>query len=399
MKILMVNKFLHPNGGSETYIFEIGKQLEKMGHEVQFFGMDHEKRIVGNHVQSYTINMDFHTCGLGKILYPFKIIYSVDARKKIAEILKDFEPDVIHLNNFNFQITPSIIYSIEEYKKKIDKKVKLIYTAHDYQLICPNHMLRIPSSGENCERCIKGKFIECSKNKCIHNSISKSVLGSLEGYLYSKLKTYKYFDWLICPSYFIEDKLKKNMAFTEKTITLHNFVTISEHFKTRKKDYVLFFGRYSEEKGIRTLLNVCKRLPEIPFIFAGSGPLENEVNQVKNICNMGFQMGKTLNDLIAEASFSIYPSEWYENCPFSVMESIVLGTPVIGSNIGGIPELIKNEETGLLFESGNQEDLYKKIIYLWNNKNIIQKFSLNCNKEEFDTLDIYCEKLIEIYNM
>lgn len=147
------------------------------------------------------------------------------------------------------------------------------------------------------------------------------------------------------------------------------------------------------------MLNVCKRLPEIPFIFAGSGPLENEVNQVKNICNMGFQMGKTLNDLIAEASFSIYPSEWYENCPFSVMESIVLGTPVIGSNIGGIPELIKNEETGLLFESGNQEDLYKKIIYLWNNKNIIQKFSLNCNKEEFDTLDIYCEKLIEIYNM
>ena len=106
MHVLIVNKFLYPNGGSETYIFEIGKQLESMGHEVQYFGMEHEGRIVGNHAESYTSSVDFHTGKLDKLLYPFKIIYSVEARKKIRKVLEDFVPDVVHLNNFNFQLTP-----------------------------------------------------------------------------------------------------------------------------------------------------------------------------------------------------------------------------------------------------------------------------------------------------
>lgn len=96
MKILLVNKFLYPNGGSETYVFEVGRQLEKMGNEVQYFGMEHEGRIVGNHAESYTSNMDFHSGKLAKFLYPFKIIYSVEARRKIREVLEDFEPDVVH---------------------------------------------------------------------------------------------------------------------------------------------------------------------------------------------------------------------------------------------------------------------------------------------------------------
>ena len=118
MKILIVNKFLYPNGGSETYIFEIGKQLQKMGHEVQYFGMEHEGRVVGNHAESYTSNMDFHTGKLGKLLYPFKIIYSKEARKKIRVVLDDFKPDVVHLNNFTYQITPSILYEIRQYEKQ-----------------------------------------------------------------------------------------------------------------------------------------------------------------------------------------------------------------------------------------------------------------------------------------
>ena len=170
MKILMVNKFLYPNGGSETYIFEIGKQLIQMGHEVQYFGMEHEGRIVGNHVESYTSDMNFHGGGLGKLLYPFRIIYSTEARKKIRLVLDDFEPDVVHLNNFNFQITPSIIYEIRKWEKSKGKKVPIIYTAHDYQWVCPNHMMMVPESGEKCFRCEGGKFGECSKHRCIHNS-------------------------------------------------------------------------------------------------------------------------------------------------------------------------------------------------------------------------------------
>lgn len=114
MKVLMINKFLYPNGGSETYMFELGKQLERMGHEVQYFGMEHEGRCVGNRVDAYTGSMDFHGGSkLTKLTYPLKTIYSSEARQKLRLVLDDFRPDVIHLNNFNYQLTPSIILEAE----------------------------------------------------------------------------------------------------------------------------------------------------------------------------------------------------------------------------------------------------------------------------------------------
>ena len=197
MKILLVNKFLYPNGGSETYIFELGKQLRKMGHEVQYFGMEHEGRIVGNHAQSYTSNMDFHSGKLQKLFYPFKIIYSKEARKKIRFVLDDFAPDVVHLNNINFQITPSILYEIKDYEKENKKSVRIVYTAHDYQWVCPNHMMMIPSTGALCFACRGGKFGACTKNRCIHNSRIKSLLGTIEAVYYKRRKSYDMVDAII----------------------------------------------------------------------------------------------------------------------------------------------------------------------------------------------------------
>ena len=317
MKVLMVNKFLYPNGGSETYIFEIGKHLKEMGHEVEYFGMEHEGRIVGNHAQSYTSDMNFHGGGLSKLLYPFKIIYSTEARKKIRLVLDDFKPDVVHLNNFNFQLTPSIIYEIRKWEKTLGKKVPIIFTAHDYQWVCPNHMMMVPSSGEKCFRCEGGKFGECSRNKCIHNSRVKSLLGTMEATLYKMLKTYDKVDAIICPSKFMEQKLATNPLLADKLITLYNFLYAEPPKQTEKEDYVLYFGRYSEEKGVRTLLKVCEELPNIQFVFAGGGPLKEEVAKVSNITDKGFLKGEELKNIIAQARFSVFSSEWYENCPFA----------------------------------------------------------------------------------
>ena len=152
---------------------------------------------------------------------------------------------------------------------------------------------------------------------------------------------YKYIDTMICCSKFLKTKMDSNPLFAKKTVAMHNFVDRVEWKETEKKDYVLYFGRFSKEKGIDTLLKVCKELPDVQFIFAGTGPLENEINGISNIQNVGFQTGTALETLIREARFSIYPSEWYENCPFSVMESQMYGTPVLGADIGGIPELIQ----------------------------------------------------------
>lgn len=400
MKVLLVNKFLYPNGGSETYIFKIGEQLMRMGHEVQYFGMQHPERSVGNRVESYTSNMDFHTGKIQKLLYPLKIIYSFEARRKIRRVLEDFVPDIVHLNNFNFQLTPSIIYEVRHFSKKIKKNIKILYTAHDYQWVCPNHMMMVPEGRELCSRCIEGKFTNCAKYNCIHKSKIKSVLGTVEALLYKGLKTYRYVDMVICPSRFMKRTLSQNPVLKGKTIMMHNFLDkeVKESGEAGKSgDYVLYFGRYAVEKGIETLAEVCRELSYIPFVFAGGGPMEDELKEIPNIRLAGFLEGQALTDIIIGARFVVFPSEWYENCPFSVMEAQMYKTPVLGADIGGTPELIQENVTGELFESGNKKELTEKIVRLWNDSELCRRYSANCEELPFDSLEIYCKKLIEIY--
>ena len=312
-------------------------------------------------------------------------------------MLDDFKPDVCHLNNFNYQLTPSMILEIVKWRKESRHKCKIVFTAHDYQLVCPNHMLNNPNTHKNCKKCLGGHFLNCTKGKCIHGSTAKSFIGTLEAEFWKLNGAYKYIDTMICCSKFMQTKLDTNPLFAKKTVAMHNFIDKVEWKETPKKDYVLYFGRFSEEKGIATLIKVCKELPNIPFVFAGTGPLEASIKGIDNIQNVGFQKGEALEELIREARFSIYPSEWYENCPFSVMESQMYGTPVLGAKIGGIPELIQVSKTGELFKSGSAEDLKKKIQKLWNQKELTEQYSKNCENISFDTIDEYCEKLLKIY--
>ncbi len=394
MKVLMVNKFLYPNGGSETYIFQLGEQLKKKGHEVQYFGMEHEGRIVGNHAGRYTADMDFHTGKLQKLLYPFKIIYSFEAKRKLGEVLRDMDPDVVHLNNINFQLTPSVIYAVRSYERRAGRRVKLVYTAHDYQWVCPNHMMRIPSTGKICFACREGRFGACTKNRCIHNSGIKSLLGTIEAKFYHIRRTYALVDVIICPSQFMKKQLDTDPYLAEKTVFLQNFITGEKKPSGGVGDYVLYFGRFSQEKGIGTLLAACKALPEIPFVFAGSGPLEEQVNRVKNVENRGFVRGKALDSLIAGARFVVYPSEWYENCPFSVMEAQMHGTPVLVSDLGGAPELVESGRTGELFRGGDVEELKSHIKELWENPGLCAEYRENCKRIKFDTIGEYCDKIV-----
>ncbi len=399
MKVLMVNKFLYANGGSETYVFQLGEYLQSIGHQVEYFGMEHPDRCVGNSAGSYTREMDFHKSGtLEKLTYPVKTVYSIDARKKIRKVLDSFKPDVVHLNNFNYQLTPSILIEIDSWRKKTGRTCRIVYTAHDYQLICPNHMMKRMDSGENCEACLSKNYLSCVKGRCIHGSAARSVIGAAEGAYWSGRNIYRLIDAIICPSAFMKKKLNQDKVFRGKTKVLHNFIQETSSEDVAKKDYCLYFGRYSEEKGVRTLLEVCKKNPDIPFVFAGSGPLDEEVSGIANITNMGFLTGENLEKLIREARFSIYPSEWYENCPFSVMESQMYGTPVLGADIGGIPELIQNGSTGELFSSGSETDLENKIRKLWDNPELTEQYSVNCKDIQFDSVEEYTKKLLKIYS-
>ena len=201
MKVLLVNKFLYPKGGAETYTFKLGEALTAHGHSVQYFGLDNPKNIVGNNVDAYVSDMDFGQGVRKNLAAPFRIIYSSEAKRKITKVLYDFEPDVVHMNNIQFHLTPSIILEAEKYRKETGRSLKIIYTAHDYQLVCPNHMLINGKTGKACELCLSGQFYHCAKDKCIHGSTVKSILGMVESRLYRSLHAYRMIDVILCPSF------------------------------------------------------------------------------------------------------------------------------------------------------------------------------------------------------
>jgi len=396
MRVLLVNKFLYPKGGAETYTFKLGDTLKKYGHSVEYFGLENKKNTVGNAANSYVSDMDFGA-GIGKNLKaPFRIIYSTEARKKIKKVLYDFQPDVVHMNNIQFHLTPSIILEIQKYREKTGRKVKIVYTAHDYQLICPSHGL-FDVDVKVCEKCLGGNYTHCFRTKCMKNSRAKSLLAMLDAYYWKYSKAYSYIDTIVCPSEFLKKKLDIQARFADKTIAVHNFIEPRETDEVVKGDYVLEFGHLCRDKGTFTLLEVARRMPDVKFVFAGYGVAESEIARVSNAEYVGFKTGNELKELIQKAKCSVYPSEWYENCPFSVIESQMYGTPVIGSRMGGIPELIREGETGLMFEAGNADDLEKKLRYLLEEPNLLKSYTENCKTVSFETPDTYYEKLLKIY--
>jgi len=392
----MVNKFLYPRGGSESYMLYLGQHLKKIGHEVEYFGMYDENNTVGNSIGLYTQNMDFHSKGLARFLYPFKIIYSLEARKKIMKVIDDFKPDIVHMNNINFQLTPSIIYGIKK------KGIPLVQTVHDYQMICPNHLLYNFDKNTPCEKCVNGSHINCIKNKCIHASNIKSIIGVIEAKFYSLLKTYKMVDLFVCPSNFLENKLLSAREYYKgKTKTIHNFIDKEKFANAKRKEdsYIVFVGRLSKEKGIDYIAKTAKLLPKYSFVVAGSGPDEDMLKNIKNIKLAGFLNGDKLTELMGNAKLLLLPSVCYEYCPLSILEAHSMGVPVVTMNSGGMAELVKDGVTGTLVNKPTPEEIALKIKETVENEDYYNSLRENCKNEKDNILSVetYTDILVEEY--
>ncbi len=396
MKILMVNKFLYSRGGCENYMLYLAEHLKKQGHEIEFFGMYDENNTVGNSKGLYTMNMDFHAKGLGRFLYPFKIIYSFEAKKKIMQVIDDFKPDIVHMNNINFQLTPSMIYGI------CKKKIPIVQTVHDYQMICPNHLLYNFQKNEICEKCLGGSYMGCIKNKCIHNSRIKSILGAIEARLYSLLGTYKKVDLYISPSYFLEQKLlSAKELYRGRTKTIHNFIN-KEQFSSEHRqcdNYIAFAGRLSKEKGVELLVQTAKLLPEYTFLVAGDGPDKQLLEGIDNVQLIGFLSGEKLIDFIAKAKALAVPSIWYENCPLSILEAQCMGVPVVTMNHGGMAELVGDGITGILVNEPSAEGFAAGLKRAAESDEYNQYLRENCRKQRDNILSVdeYAKILMEEY--
>lgn len=398
MKILIVNKFHYLKGGSEKYYFELAELLRERGHEIAFFSMQNEKNLKTNFKEYFVENIDLNSNNKLKAL---DIIYSKQNKEKMKQALEDFKPDIVHINNFQRQLSSSIIEAIKE------KNIPIVFTAHDVQAVCPA-ITMLDSNKNICQDCKKGKYINCIKKKCVKDSSLKSVLGAIEGYYYRNKKIYtKKIDYIITPSEFYRKILIEDGIKEEKIKALHNFVEIEKYdLKTENNGYALYFGRLSKEKGIINLINAFSKLDNGKLYIAGEGPeKENIENFIKEkglrdkIKLLGFLNSEEMKEQIRKCSFVVTPSIWYENCPYSVMETLAIGKPVIGADIGGIPELVKNNENGYTYKYDDIDELAEKMKKLFENKELAEQMGKKAKKiaQKLYSKETYYDKIIKIY--
>ena len=412
MRILMVNKFLYPRGGAETYVMELGKELERQGHTVDYFGMYDQKNVVGNSCGLEVDAVDFHKMSIDVLSYPKRVIWSEDAYWKIIEVIHEFKPDVVHLNNFNYQLTPSVIDACQH------EHVPVVFTAHDSQLLCPNHLLYDAKHNTICTKCVDTHDpIHCLKTGCIHGSYLKSYLGYVEGKRYKTFGTYKYINCIVCPSEFMKNIYDTDDRFKKKTVVLQNYVKplefeteedkkkiqekltypmISGKKDVTEEDYIFYFGRLSPEKGFFNILEAAEQLPTERFVLAGS--IEHEYQKYLdrasiNVTHVGFKKGVELKQLIANAKMVILPSTCYENCPLAVIEAQQLGVPVVVPGYGGAKELTDERYQ---IKDTSVDALVQAILKAENHLEEMKTDSSTRTKQ-YLSLEKYAEKMLEIY--
>lgn len=403
MKILLVNKYHYIKGGSETYYFGLADILQRCGHEVIFFAMQDEQNVPCAQEEHFVSNVDFNgnTSVFQKMKGAGRVLYSFEAQKKITDLIVKEKPDIVHINLVHRHLTLSIVRAI----RKLG--VPIVYTVHDLNAVCPNHEML--SQGCICEKCLHGHFGSCIRQRCIKKSLLKSILGALEAMNYKRMKIYQDIDLFITPSAFYKCLLEQAQFTRSPILHMTNFLPADTVYAVKAPvgGYLLYHGRLSEEKGLLTLLQAVTKLSQVRLLIAGSGAMKDELkrfiaeHQMENrVQLLGFQSGTALQKLIAEARCIVLPSEWYENCPYAVMEAMAQGKPVIASRIGGLPELVEDGVTGYLCEPFNSSSLGACIEKVWclseNKYQQMQLCAVEYARQRF-AWEPYRDQLIQLY--
>lgn len=372
MKILLVNKFHYRKGGAETYYLTVGSELERMGHEVAYFSMKHPNNLPCKWDKYFVTQREYNDVKnpLSAVRDGIALIYSPEAKRNFQALCEEFRPDVVHLNNVHRQITLSILdapYLKEHY-------VPVFYTAHDYVTVCPGYLM-LDGEGRVCDACLEdGKYRHCIENRCVKGSRAKSALAALEASFNRSHHSNERIDRVIAPSRFMRSKLIEGGWPEGKVLALQNFADdailarasgVAGDVTDRESPYLLFFGRLSAEKGVDVLLRAFDAAaPSLPrdmrLIVVGDGPdaaefreLAASLDSAPRIEFAGYQTGDALQTYVERASLAIASSRCRENMPYSIVEAFAAGTPVVGTRIGGIPELVADGVTGFACEPGD----------------------------------------------
>jgi len=409
MRVLQVNKFFHPLGGAELAFFQVIRLLERHGHEVIHFSMQDDKNLPSQYSDYFVSNVELRQkaspLGLikqGQLATAGRILYSREAEKKMEALIQETKPDVAHLHNIYHQLSPSILRPLR--KHRIPTVLKLA----DYKLICPNYLLMTRNGV--CERCKGHKYYQAVLQGCVKNSRVKSALCAIEAYAHRAWNIYSSgVDVYIAPSRFMKQKMTEFGLDGERIAHLPNFLNLEEYEPSSSFDsYFVYSGRLEANKGIMTLLKAVSNSQvarQFELRIAGDGEQRAALeaycrkNGIDNVRFLGFLLPKDVKSLLRGAMFSVLPSLWYENAPNTVLEAYAHGKPMIGSRIGGIPELVEEGQTGLLFEPGNADELQQKIEHLLTNPTQIVEMGRNARRLVEQTFgpDRHYQGLMEIY--
>ncbi|MFC1596083.1 glycosyltransferase family 4 protein [Candidatus Margulisiibacteriota bacterium] len=399
MKILQINSFFYDRGGDCRHMFATTALLEKHGHKVVHFAMKHPQNLNSPYAEHWPSYIDYKEALKTKNIRTalkvlWRTIYSKEAKDCLSKLLDTEKPDIVHIHNILHHLSPSILGEIKK------RGIPLVWTLHDYTIICPNTHL-LTDKGVICQSCKKRNFFMAPLKKCKKNSLAASFMAMLENYTHRLLNVYRHVDQFIAPSEFLRQKFLE-FGMGRKVFVLPNFIeTDNLDPAYSSQGYYLYFGRLSHIKGISTLIDAARLNPDIPLKVAGDGELLKELRaeNIPNVDFLGFQDQDKLKKLIAGAMFVVVPSEWYENFPYAVLESMAYGKPVIGADIGGIPEQIEHGIDGYLFEPRDSEQLAVYIKLLTGNHELRLSMGQEARKkiETLYSADLHYELLMSLY--
>jgi len=350
--LLSINNYYYPRGGSEAVFFEHNRLFEVAGWEVVPFSMQSPQNLPSTWSGQFANDDDASGFSpLAKLSKGAGAIYSTDAARRIGALIAKTRPQVAHAHNIYHHLSPSVL--VEAHRRS----VPVVLTLHDLKLICPAYKMH--TQGAICEDCRGGALRNVIKNRCIKNSTAMSALVWLESTIHRSLNLYSTsVTRFVVPSRFFLAKFIEWGFDTSRFVHIPNSVDVDALLCDQDPgEAFVYAGRLVPEKGVATLIEAAARA-RVRLRIVGTGPEETRLRRLAaelggEVEFTGYLTGSPLRAAIASARAVVVPSEWYENAPISVMEASAMGRCVVGANIGGIPELIREDETGFTFASGN----------------------------------------------
>jgi len=401
MRILFLNNYYYLRGGSERVLFGEMSMLREAGHEVSVFSRANQNNQASAFERYFPAEIVTDNARLSLKTIPMvkELIYSKASREGLRRVIDEFKPDVVHAHNIYGRLSTSVLDIL-----KI-RKIPTVLTLHDMKLMCPSYLML--NHGRVCEQCKGNKYYNAVISKCHKDSYAASSIYAMETWFNHLFKKYDMVKTFIAPSLFLRDKAVEFGWNAKKIIHIPNFV--DRRFiipSTMVGGYSLYLGRLSGEKGVRTLLLALKKLPaQTDLVITGDGPDRAALQEMVNenclpAVFTGYLEGKDLEKKISGAKVIIIPSECYENAPLALLEAFAWGKPVIGANIGGIPEMIDDGLNGYLFEPGNIDDLRDKwaaFLNLSAGKADSMGRRARQKVEQAYSAESHCERLLDLY--